>query len=396
MKGIYIVVLGLLLTLRVYAQSGLEEVNKAYLQQDIVSLIRCSKTYPEQQTRIEDYLFTEFDYNNYTYEQILDFCNQASDNPSLFSGFEGIRKEKEIEILSSISELTVEQLVSYVKQFSKRRAVVDLYAKSIIEPRLDSLSYFELSYLERKSGLACVPKIGRIKKGKKDEVRTALQKELDEYCANEEVQLDKLVYMMKYRAFSYVHLAFREIAQKYSKLDVPEYPDDMLRQVNDIINSHFRVSDINGLMQQVATNYCKAINRNRDLYLRQIECRTSAGLNLRIAPLQPFGYQTNIGYFREISRMRNKLVETKENSSSVSSTVGYFTDWAGVGRALYDYAAVSEEASQEVKLRKSYLLAVMASIEETIEQKFEKTETMIRNDYKINQKTFKEYVSTKL
>lgn len=397
MKKVWLILLGILLGLTSYAQDGSLEIDKMYLQQDVVSLIECCEKYPTQQERIEDYLFTGIDYDSYTYEQILDFCELASNSSPLLSDFNKIKSEKEIEFLSAISQLTAEQLTDYLKQFPKRKGIINLYTQSVVQSHLDSLSYLELSYLERKSNFSFIQDIKGEKVKRKGEIKSILRNEFDSYCQTEEKQLDKLMYMMKYRALTYLHFTFRRIASSYSKVEVPEYPDEMVRQINSIINSLLKTSELDALLQQVGVNYCKAINRNRTAYLRQIGCAASIDesidLNLKTSAFQSFSYQASIDYFNEIFRLRKELMETKNTSSSVSGVAGLFTDWAGVGRALYDYGAVSEEAQKEVKLRTEYLSETQSSMEESIEKNFNKVEGVIRNMYRINLEKFKEYVS---
>ena len=89
-----------------------------------------------------------------------------------------------------------------------------------------------------------------------------------------------------------------------------------------------------------------------------------------------------------------KLFPTKseEKTSTWSGVLGFFTDWAGVGKALLDMGSITDEAKQEVQLRKDYMLSIVTSLELSIEKYCMEIENDIKRNYHMNQKEFKEYV----
>ena len=66
-----------------------------------------------------------------------------------------------------------------------------------------------------------------------------------------------------------------------------------------------------------------------------------------------------MSYFHEIAGIRDKLLESQEKTSTWSGVLGFFTDWAGVGKALLDMGSIADEAKQEVQLRKDYMLSIV-------------------------------------
>ncbi|RGO86575.1 hypothetical protein DXA83_25320, partial [Bacteroides thetaiotaomicron] len=163
-----------------------EAIDRAYLEQDISTLISFHTSAPDLKKKIEDFLFIGIDYNEYTYEQIFEFCRLSGNDDILNKEFERIKADKEVEILEYVSQLTAEQLAQYLQYFKERKTLVDLYIHNTIQQNLDSLSYLELSYIERKSGFSFMEEIKRKKVEKKSEIRQIFKNELNTYCDIEE------------------------------------------------------------------------------------------------------------------------------------------------------------------------------------------------------------------
>lgn len=165
-----------------------EAIDRAYLEQDISTLISFHTSAPDLKKKIEDFLFIGIDYNEYTYEQILEFCRLSGNDDILNKEFERIKADKDVEILEYVSQLTAEQLAQYLQYFKERKTLVDLYIHNTIQQNLDLLSYLELSYIERKSGFSFMEEIKRKKVEKKSEIRQIFKNELNTYCDMEEKQ----------------------------------------------------------------------------------------------------------------------------------------------------------------------------------------------------------------
>lgn len=76
-----------------------EAIDRAYLEQDISTLISFHTSAPDLKKKIEDFLFIGIDYNEYTYEQILEFCRLSGNDDILNKEFERIKADKDVEIL---------------------------------------------------------------------------------------------------------------------------------------------------------------------------------------------------------------------------------------------------------------------------------------------------------
>lgn len=203
----------------------------------------------------------------------------------------------------------------------------------------------------------------------------------------------KLFYILKFKAFIHLYEKFNEITRAYANVEVPENPNEMLRQINSIINSHLEHFDLDKVLIWEIDKYCTAINRSRTLYLQQIGSNNSfCKLELKIVPFTGLRYQSSTEYFQKIVEVRNQLIEDKEFSSLLSDIASIFTDWAGVGRAIYDYSAISQEAAKEVELKTKYLQDVVSSLECSMDKYFEEMEKIVRNQYKVNQNNMKKYV----
>ena len=170
-----------------------EAIDRAYLEQDISTLISFHTSAPDLKKKIEDFLFIGIDYNEYTYEQIFEFCRLSGNDDILNKEFERIKADKEVEILEYVSQLTAEQLAQYLQYFKERKTLVDLYIHNTIQQNLDSLSYLELSYIERKSGFSFMEEIKRkeleelerISKYTKEQARDAVMKMVETKMSKE-------------------------------------------------------------------------------------------------------------------------------------------------------------------------------------------------------------------
>ena len=217
----YLFLLFILFSTWIHSQSwNNPEINNAYIQQNISWLIR--NINDQNQKEIEDILFTKIDYKEYTYEQILGFLELCNSNKAISSEFNRIRKEKAIEIIEYISQLTVEQLVKYSEHFKQRKPIINSYIQTLIYSNLNAFSYLELSYLERKSDFSFMEEIKLVKNNKKGEISHIFKNEIETYCNTEKEQLEKLFYILKYRSLEYIHMVFRDIAPSYSKVELPE------------------------------------------------------------------------------------------------------------------------------------------------------------------------------
>ena len=369
-----------------------EAIDRAYLEQDISTLISFHTSAPDLKKKIEDFLFIGIDYNEYTYEQILEFCRLSGNDDILNKEFERIKADKDVEILEYVSQLTAEQLAQYLQYFKERKTLVDLYIHNTIQQNLDLLSYLELSYIERKSGFSFMEEIKRKKVEKKSEIRQIFKNELNTYCDMEEKQLPKLFYILRYKALNYIYSSFGQIAERYSNVELPEYPNEMTRQFDNIMNSYLDIHEFNDILQQEVARFCQKINSTRTFYLQQVGRQNNFNWIVHFSPLHSFEYKYNMSYFHEIAGIRDKLLESQEKTSTWSGVLGFFTDWAGVGKALLDMGSITDEAKQEVQLRKDYMLSIVTSLELSIEKYCMEIENDIKRNYHMNQKEFKEYV----
>lgn len=396
MKKIYILLMFTTITVAAYCQKidriDAEVINNAYLEQDIGALISFHNIVPNLDKKIEDLLFVGIDYKEYTYEQILEFCRLSNNDSILNREFERIKADKELVIIEYVSQLTIEQLMQYLQKFKERRLIVNSYMHSTIQQSLDSLSFLELSYIERKSDFPFMEEIQQKKEEKKSEVSQILKNELNGYCDIEEQQLHKLFYILRYKALNYIHNSFNRIAERYSKVELPEYPNEMRQQFDNIMNSYLDIQELNDILQQEVDKFCKKINLARTSYLQQIGTPNSFNWTTQIPPLHSFEYKYNMSYFHEIANIRDKLLKSQEKTSTWSGILGFFTGWAGVGKALLDMGAISDEAKQEVQLRKDYMFSLVSSLELSIEKYCIEIENDIKANYNINQNEFKGYV----
>lgn len=371
-----------------------EAIDRAFLKQDINTLISLhTADASDLNKKIEDFLFVRIDYKEYTYEQILEFCKLSNNNNILNREFKRIKADKELEIIEYVSQLTTEQLTQYLRHFKERKPIVDLYIHNTIQQNIDSLSYLELSYIERKSEFSFMEEIKRKKEEKKSEISQIFKNELNNYCDIEERQLPKLFYILKYKALNYIYSSFSQIAKRYSNVELPDYPNEMIQQFDNIMNSHLDTQELNDTLQQEVDLFCQRINSTRTFYLQQVGNPNSFNWTIQIPPLHSFEYKYNKSYFHEIANIRDKLLESQKETSTWSNILGFFTGWAGVGKALLDMGSISDEAKQEVQLRKDYIFSIVSSLESSIEKYCIEIENDIKRNYHINQNEFKKHVS---
>ena len=143
--------------------------------------------------------------------------------------------------------------------------------------------------------------IKRKKVEKKSEIRQIFKNELNTYCDMEEKQLPKLFYILRYKALNYIYSSFGQIAERYSNVELPEYPNEMTRQFDNIMNSYLDIQEFNDILQQEVARFCQKINSTRTFYLQQVGRQNNFNWIVHFSPLHSFEYKYNMSYFHEIA-----------------------------------------------------------------------------------------------
>ena len=85
--------------------------------------------------------------------------------------------------------------------------------------------------------------------------------------------MPKLFYILRYKALNYIYSSFGQIAERYSNVELPEYPNEMTKQFDNIMNSYLDIQEFNDILQQEVDRFCQRINSTRTFYLHKSEDR---------------------------------------------------------------------------------------------------------------------------
>ena len=220
----------------------------------------------EERKEIEDIFDCFVDWQAMTYEQVLDLnAHIKSINIPLKALLKRVIMQKESLIVEEASELTAEQLCVYLANYPKRNEVIEAYINNVLNICLDSLSYDEYLYLQenfKENGF-----LKRQEGKRKDEGFDHMKNAVETYCKLENSYTNRLLFILKYRAWQYLVSRHKTAVKYYSKVGiVADNSYGVTSQYEGIIHSCFSAEDLNRQLTKDLTAFVKAINNARARY----------------------------------------------------------------------------------------------------------------------------------
>ena len=349
----------------------------------------------EERKEIEDIFDCFVDWQAMTYEQVLDLnAHIKSINIPLKALLKRVIMQKESLIVEEASELTAEQLCVYLANYPKRNEVIEAYINNVLNICLDSLSYDEYLYLQenfKENGL-----LKRQEGKRKDEGFDHMKNAVETYCKLENSYTNRLLFILKYRAWQYLVSRHKTAVKYYSKVGiVADNSYGVTSQYEGIIHSCFSAEDLNRQLTNDLTAFVKAINNARARYAGLAGL---AGNFPRAVVKLP-----SIGGFPIKSNMKiaNRIPEAREEFISSRQTVGTIANFASlfvgevvssIGQGLFDIHAVNELAEKEYNARRDYIADVCKQLERIFRDYYNILNKSIQKQMSDNQKIFSNYV----
>ena len=302
--------------------------------------------------------------------------------------------QKESLIVEEASELTAEQLCVYLANYPKRNEVIEAYINNVLNICLDSLSYDEYLYLQenfKENGF-----LKRQEGKRKDEGFDHMKNAVETYCKLENSYTNRLLFILKYRAWQYLVSRHKTAVKYYSKVGiVADNSYGVTSQYEGIIHSCFSAEDLNRQLTKDLTAFVKAINNARARYAGLAGL---AGNFPRAVVKLP-----SIGGFPIKSNMKiaNRIPKAREEFISSRQTVGTIANFASllvgkvvssIGQGLFDIHAVNELAEKEYNARRDYIADVCKQLERIFRDYYNILNKSIQKQMSDNQKIFSNYV----
>ena len=137
---------------------------------------------------IENYLCTVVDWEQIPYEKLIAIRNGG--NTQFDSLVEYYVAEKEIEIIRYVMRSSAEELGKYIDMYPRRLPAIHNFMQRVFFASLDSLSYEELDYLNRKFDYPYMSEIKKSVAARSDERFEFAKSNIDEYCSIERAYRD--------------------------------------------------------------------------------------------------------------------------------------------------------------------------------------------------------------
>lgn len=309
---------------------------------------------PSQRSAIENALYGALiNLDDLTYEQLVagDFGTDDMFDKIISRHLSA----KEAEITKIISLMSAEEIGEYVTQYPQRDKVVSSYLTSVVFENLDSISYRELEYLNRKLQY---PEIKETFSARSGERHLMVRDAIRDYCSIEAQYSQLLNDLIRIAAFQYLNAQFSNIASSYSLIDiVPDSPQEIDRQIKQIVYNCFSAKDFKKSLNVIVAKYCKAINSARGKYAEAANIKGYPLMSIIISDIKDITFTNDPVTLSKIPKARQDFIDSREAAGAVASIASCFVGRiiSTVGKGLYDIYAVEELADQEVTLRKELL-----------------------------------------
>ena len=363
--------------------------------QDLKALHRVYKTEgKDQQMAIENALYGSLiNLDALTYEQLKSGADDSSD------GFNQIIRRhltsKENEIIEEISDYSVEELVDYVERYPGRSDLVDLFLVAVVKPSADSISYVELSYLDRLlPALELQDKVSSRSGERAEMVRDNVRS----YCEYEKGNTQVLIDLLNMTCDRYVVVNYRQVANAYSRIGiVPDKASDIDKQFRMIVNECLKSKDLSAQLKKIVNRYCASINAARAEFAKEANIKGYPLMSIEVPPIKGFSYSLGNGLLSKVPAARKDFVDSRETAGTVASIANWIVGpWvSNIGKGLYDMYAVGELADNEIGARKEIVSTAYDQIKYNLSTYTNDLVHNVMSQINANQKKFIDYVSKK-
>ncbi len=387
--------LTLLLAGNVTAQIS-DKTVRALQNQDLGMLYSIYKADVNERKGIENYLCTVVDWEQIPYEELIAIRNGG--NTQFDSLVEYYVAEKEIEIIRYVMRSSAEELGKYIDMYPRRLPAIHNFMQRVFFAGLDSLSYEELDYLNRKFDYPDMSEIKKSVAARSDERFEFAKSNIDEYCSIERAYRDRLALIVKVSAYQYLYSRFQNVAEYYSTIGlVPDDTNSIIRQFQRIVDAYFVPEDFCQQIQDDVDKYNEAINRARTEYVKECGVKGIVKSNVKTPEIKGFRYDQGYAVASSIPKGRADYKASQEAKSELAEVASWFVGsfWAGVGKGVLDVLTMDDLAISEIAARKEYMEYVYSQLEQVINEYCNGVEADIDKQIIENQSKFKKHVNRK-
>lgn len=379
MKKILILLFLCGLTLQMSAQCFSEDIAATLLRQDALGLLLIyNKESENNRLQVEDAFITGIDISKYSYEQIETLCLMVNESSVLGDYLFKIRERKKNEIIKELEKCSAEEIVLYAIEHPTRKILVSDFINTVILSNLDSLSYKELSYIGSNLQDYDIDfSVENEKKSRTYEVQDILQQSVHEYCKEEFILLESLLFNIEKSVWKYLFDGYKEVANYYSQIGM--IPDDVataVKQYRALVETCIPTKSISEMLETEISQFCNSINEARVQYAQFVERRNPPKITF-VTPDLDFTYDVPNDMLAKVGKAREDFVEDRETAKTISNVASFFIGfWATIGKGALDMIAVSNLSDKEITFREMYMQEVLKEIV----AKTERQNQLIKND----------------
>lgn len=348
----------------------------------------------EQKTLIENALYSSLiDLDKLTYEELRQGLTNSNDN------FETIIQthllNTENEILREISKYSAEELIEYIQMYPQRKILVDLYLSSVVQPNVDSISYEELSYLNR-----LLPTLGLEGKlsARENEKKKFVRERVWRYCKFEKEHTEMLKELLTIACHQYLGTNYKKFARDYAKIGiVPDNGSAIEKQYRGVIARSINAKDMQNQIKKIVDGYCASINSARAEYAKEADISGYPQMSIQVPEIKAFPLKFSNDLLSKIPIARRDFVDSRKTAGTVANVAS----WLGlgfvahIGKGLYDMYAVGELADKEINARKEMMGVSYEQMKNFVEEYTKSLKKNIEAQVVANNNKFVEYVSSK-
>ena len=363
---------------------------------DYTGLVDYYNNHSEARSEIEDAFDYFVDWQTMTYERVHDLnlhCTSEGNTP-LKALFQRVLKQKEIAVVKEVAELTAEQMCIYLANYPKRVKIVETYFNNALNYSLDSLTYEELLYVQ--TNFHENKEVDRQMKQRHIEGAIHIKNAVETYCKLEASYTDRLLFILKYRAWQYLVSRHKTAVNYYSKVGiVDDHAKSIVNQYNGIIHSCFSADDLNKQLSKDISAYVTAINNARTHFAAMAELPDDfPKAEIKLPSIGNFPIRSNMDIANRIPAARKDFVSSRKTAGTIASVASWFIGGiaSAIGKGLYDIYAVDDLAETEYNTRRDYIADVCNQLQSIFQDYYNTLDTSILKQISDNQNSFRNYV----
>ena len=252
-----------------------EIIENHLISNNIEALIEDCVIYPDYNCQVANYLLNDIDYSLTNYSQLLHYQQLAQHDSILYAGYEFLVHQKEEQILSAVSEMTLNEIANYYKTNISEQSFLRPVLCNAFIGIIDTLQYTEIRTLYQTFsatdiGDSIAPFYFEIREA----IRPQITKSYENYCENEEEVRDYYIEKTKDELDLYIANSMELFIDDIFSKDLPRDNAKVKDAFDVSFNKYFSKTQISSIVNSNIEELVSIINSGRYSFLEELSDET--------------------------------------------------------------------------------------------------------------------------